>query len=212
MPLLQDYNIDYLRESGTYKGIKFVRWPSKADEFHDTVFGALECLSNLYEYIGGIRKSPWATMSEAARWIGLPKSVIMGRCVAAYRGYTELWPWTELGYLGSEGIGVFIPELWEEVQWVTKKDAAEFVGVRVRLFENYKRVVEGEKKFRYFRGTEKIRAGFRPNTMFVGDVLRHASLFKLRGCFGKRCSYETLEPLLELSHVSIARLKLRGLG
>jgi len=206
------YKTRYLRESGTHKGIKYAPWPSRASEFHDTVFGALECLNALHEYIEGSRKSPWVSIPEAAYWIGLPESVIMGRCVAAYRGYAELWPWTKLKYMGPDGIGIFIPELWDEVQWVTKADAAEFIGVGVRRFENYKRVIDAKKEFRHFRGTEIAQAGMRPNAIFIGDVLKHAALHKLRACFGKRCSYDMLEPLLELSIPSIARLKLRGLG
>jgi len=204
LALPKDYDIKHLKWSGRYRGGLCSPWPAHGTEFRDTAWGCIRCLRYLQAELKKPAPRLWATVDEAAEWIGLPMLRILNRVVAACHGAKELWPWTRVEVdKRNLRVKIFTPDLLEELLWVTRRDGMAFLGTSpdCRHLRPYEKWLH--RTHRYFRGTYKEN-----NALWLPGVIHVAGLKKLRGLFGQRCSLDEYEALAELSPERVAHLRL----
>lgn len=195
-------------QRGKYKDAHYTAWPRYSADFQDTVSGALQCVEEYGERIK-TGKGLWIPVRIAADYAGLPATLVRNRCRASVLGDEGAWPWTRVeNRKGS--IVLPIDELLEEVQWVCPAHLPSYLGIKQRAISNA--IKEGRliSTHRPFRGTWG-----NTTCILLNSVIEYKWLLKLAKIFGERQSYETLEMLLDVPPITIARLslskvKLRG--
>jgi hypothetical protein len=175
-------------------------WPRS--NVYNTVESALRCAEYYRDRVDGPEEELWITAKQAALFSGLPFSLVRSRTKAALEGRTEAWPWCAL----KPGPLLYLPELWEECQWVKRIHAWHYLGIASSKFDLAGRKGVLHFEDRVFRIVDPDRKDHPNYSVRIDEVIRYRTFLKMRELFGKHFSYERLDTLLELDVETVSRI------
>ena len=183
------------------RGYGYRGWPFF--NLHNTVEAALRCANYYRGVADGPEDGLWIAPRQAALFTGLPLGTVRTRTRAALNGDTAAWSWCAL----KEGPLLYLPELWEECQWVKRTHALKYLGVVASKFN------QAEKKGVLHFEDREFRRNYSPSgkrrgrlAVRIDEIIRYRTYLKMRKLFGTHFSYERLDTLLEMDVETVSRI------
>ncbi len=187
----------------------FLQWPKLRDlKNQDSVEAGIRCAHALHEALFfEDSEQLWVDPHQASRYTGFHYRVVESRAAAELKGKIGAWPWTRI----KPGPLVYLPELWEQMQWVRVVDARRYLDLNPYRFKraSLRGFIKREWRpwwdpnYYALSGTD----GAELTACKLLDVVRYKQLMSLRKLFGQPWSYENLELMTDLEPELVARIK-----